>query len=207
MPRGKPFEQREQGHRNLAGTFLDLLGRRRAFREHGLGQPDAHIVLAAGLERAQTVDRHPRGGGDQPRFEVADERLFGAVQAQPYVLHDVFGVGDGTQHAVCNALQPGTQSLENGVDVVHGNKGPRRAGAGQRDIEFATGHASQPSDFRRSGLARLHGIGSPSVQHGVRVRCMRRVFFTVPGASSTIRVRHMRKSRLALRMPCTGRAG
>lgn len=159
MPRGKPFEQREQGHRDLAGTLLDLLGRRGTFREHRLGQPDALIVLATGLERAQPVDRHPRGGRDQPGLEIADERLFRAMQAQPYVLHDVFGIRDGTEHAVCDALKAGAQSLEDGVDVVHSDEMPRRAGVGQRDIELAAGHASQPSDFRHSGLAEPLKIG------------------------------------------------
>jgi hypothetical protein len=103
-----------------------LLRRRRRVGELRLGQPDADVVLALHLGRAQAVDRDARRDGDEPGLGVVDAAAVGLVPAQPGVLHDLLGLGRGAEHPVGDALQSRAQAVEGAGGIVHaGSAGPK----------------------------------------------------------------------------------
>ena len=78
----------------------------------GLGQPLAVIGLASVRGRAQPVQREPADHRRQPRPQIVDRRRLRSVPAQPRILHDVLGVGDGSGESVRDGQQMRPQFLE-----------------------------------------------------------------------------------------------
>jgi hypothetical protein len=69
----------------------------------GLGKPGADVGLATGTRRLREVDGQARCRGDEKRGCVMHGCAIGGLPAQPGVLHDVLGFGDGPEHAVGDA--------------------------------------------------------------------------------------------------------
>ena len=79
-----------------------------------LGQPRAHVALAARPRRGERVEREPADDGRQPRAEVADLGAVGVAEPKPRLLHQVLGLAEAAEVAVGDPQQVGAQAVELG---------------------------------------------------------------------------------------------
>lgn len=95
------FEQQQHGEFESLATFSPKgwVGA----SVHGLGKPRPNVSLASGARRLREVDSKARRGGDKKRGRVLNGSTVGRLPAQPNVLHDVLGLGDGPEHTVGDA--------------------------------------------------------------------------------------------------------
>jgi hypothetical protein len=113
-------------HQEAEGQGVGQLGRalRAGISHDRLGQPWPGVDLPGPRRGAEPVEAKAGGCGDQPGLGVGDVCAAGRLPAQPGVLGDVVGVGQGAEHPIGQAADPGPGRLERilaHVAVVTGN--------------------------------------------------------------------------------------
>ena len=84
--------------------------------EQGLGEPFPDVVLPAARHRSEPVQRLAGDDPDQIRPGVTHFGLIDIGPTQPGLLHDVLGVGRGTEHLVGDREEQATVRDERVVD-------------------------------------------------------------------------------------------
>ena|GEM_PF-2532409 len=98
---GKALQHDQEGHGQRVRHFY-LPGRVVLVHDERLGQPGAHVGLAADPRRSLVRDRQPGGDLGQERLRRLDHRAIaqGAGEPKERLLDDVLGVTDAARHPV-----------------------------------------------------------------------------------------------------------
>ena len=106
-------EDNQECEANRVGEQRLILGAvLRLQRDDRLRQLPADIVLAAGAAGAQHVEGDPGDDGGEPAAHVLHLACFGAVEAEPALLHGVLGFAQRAEHPVGDCPQVGAVLLE-----------------------------------------------------------------------------------------------
>ena len=149
LDRGQPLEQEEERHRHR----LDLFGVRgrvpgALVGHEWLGQPFAHVRLAADAGRSKVVDRQAGDDRGQPGLRRLHRRIVGEdlLVADEPLLHDVLGFADAPEHPIGDREEERPQ-----VDV----------GSGEIWLGPGRGHAAivSPASAPVAGMGGGSGTG------------------------------------------------
>jgi hypothetical protein len=113
LGRRQRLQHHEQGEADRVGQQRLVLGIEPLRRAHDrVGHVDVERLLAPRAPRAQHVQRHARDDRGQPTTEVVDLARLRAAEADPRLLHGVFGLAERPEHAVGRRPQLGPVLLE-----------------------------------------------------------------------------------------------
>src|SRR6267154_1592645 len=139
LERSKAFQRKHQRQSDIFLLFL--------FNE-GIGKPGTNIGLALTARRFELIETKARDRAAQEGLGLANLAAVGTHPADECLLHHIFSVNHGAEHAVGHAHERRTQRLETRRCVL-GSRRHRQAAAALAADFTAAGSAQPPKPTAR----------------------------------------------------------